>query len=155
MLSRKNYINIKTTYPISLTFFSSFLSSDFRVFIFCVFCISSNKRSSHRKCSVKKGALRNFAKFTWKHPCQSLFLIMLQAYTFFIEHLRTTASVTNGISSGICLPFKSRHVELFCKIVIQLFSTGIFLGFLSRGSPCNFTEQLVFLHRFECLLPIT
>ena len=36
-------------------------------------------RSSHRRCSVKKGVLRNFAKFTGKHPCQSLFLIKLQA----------------------------------------------------------------------------
>ena len=34
-------------------------------------------RSSHRRCSVctvKKGVLRNFAKFTGKHLCQSLFL---------------------------------------------------------------------------------
>ena len=31
-------------------------------------------RSSHRRCSVRKGVLRNFAKFTWKHLCQSLFL---------------------------------------------------------------------------------
>ena len=30
-------------------------------------------RSSHRKCSVKKGALRNFAKFTGKNLCQKLF----------------------------------------------------------------------------------
>ena len=30
-------------------------------------------RSSHRKCSVIKGVLRNFAKFTGKHLCQSLF----------------------------------------------------------------------------------
>ena len=29
--------------------------------------------SSHQRCSVKKGALRNFAKFTGKHLCQSLF----------------------------------------------------------------------------------
>ena len=26
-------------------------------------------RSSHRRCSVKKGVLRNFAKFTGKHLC--------------------------------------------------------------------------------------
>ena len=26
-----------------------------------------------RRCSVKKGVLRNFEKFTGKHPCQSLF----------------------------------------------------------------------------------
>ena len=30
-------------------------------------------RSSHPRCSVKKGVLRNFAKFTGKHLCQSLF----------------------------------------------------------------------------------
>ena len=35
-------------------------------------------RSSHRKCSVKKVVLRNFAKFTGKHLCQRLFLIKLQ-----------------------------------------------------------------------------
>ena len=31
-------------------------------------------RCSHQKCSVKKGVLKNFAKFTGKHLCQSLFL---------------------------------------------------------------------------------
>ena len=30
-------------------------------------------RSRHRRCSVRKGVLRNFAKFTGKHLCQSLF----------------------------------------------------------------------------------
>ena len=30
-------------------------------------------RSSHRRCSVKNGVLRNFVKFTEKHLCQSLF----------------------------------------------------------------------------------
>ena len=29
--------------------------------------------SSHQRCSVKKGVLRNFTKFTGKHLCQSLF----------------------------------------------------------------------------------
>ena len=28
--------------------------------------------SSHRRCSVKKGVLKNFAKFTGKHLCPSL-----------------------------------------------------------------------------------
>ena len=36
-------------------------------------------RSSHWRCSVRKGVIRNFAKFTGKHKCQSLFLITLQA----------------------------------------------------------------------------
>ena len=30
-------------------------------------------RSSHQRCSVRKGVLRNFAKYTGKHLCQSLF----------------------------------------------------------------------------------
>ena len=30
-------------------------------------------RSSHQRCSVTNGVLRNFAKFTGKHLCQSLF----------------------------------------------------------------------------------
>ena len=29
-------------------------------------------KSSHQRCSVKKGVLRNFAKYTGKHLCQSL-----------------------------------------------------------------------------------
>ena len=32
-----------------------------------------NNRNSYRECSVKNVALRNFAKFTGKHLCQSLF----------------------------------------------------------------------------------
>ena len=75
-------------------------------------------RSSHRKCSVRKDVLRNFAKLAGKHLCRSLFfnkVADLQAYsfikkrlqhrrfpaksmkvfknTYFEEHLRTTASV--------------------------------------------------------------
>ena len=33
----------------------------------------SHYRSSHRRCSERKGVLSNFAKFTGKHLCQSLF----------------------------------------------------------------------------------
>ena len=42
-----------------------------------LWCSSSKCRSSHQRCSVKKGVLRNFEKFTEKHLCQSLFLIKL------------------------------------------------------------------------------
>ena len=34
---------------------------------------SSTSRSSHQRCSTKKGALKNLAKFTGKHLRQSLF----------------------------------------------------------------------------------
>ena len=35
--------------------------------------ISIPFKSSHQRCSMKKGVLRNFTKFTEKHLCQSLF----------------------------------------------------------------------------------
>ena len=35
--------------------------------------IDHSSRSSHQICSLKNGVLRNFAKFTGKHLCQSLF----------------------------------------------------------------------------------
>ena len=77
-------------------------------------------RSSQQRCSMKKGVLRNFTKFTGKHLCQSLFFnkvaglrpeacnfikkeTLAQVFscefceisknTFFTEHLWTTASV--------------------------------------------------------------
>ena len=47
-------------------------------------------RSSHRRCSVRKGVLRNFAKFTGKYLCQSF----VSKNTLFTEYLRATASVS-------------------------------------------------------------
>ena len=49
-------------------------------------------RSSHQRCSMKKGVLRNFTKFTGKHLCRSL---------FFTEHLWTTASEFPRMSSEL------------------------------------------------------
>ena len=42
-----------------------------------------------QRCSVKKGVIRNFAKFTWKHLCQSFFFNKVAGLgnTFFTEHL--------------------------------------------------------------------
>ena len=39
-------------------------------FFFC----GATLRSIHRRCSVRKGVLGNFARFTGKHLCQSVFL---------------------------------------------------------------------------------
>ena len=35
--------------------------------------LTATIRSTHQRCSMKKGVLRNFTKFTGKHLCQSLF----------------------------------------------------------------------------------
>ena len=55
-------------------------------------------RSSHQRCSIKKGVLKNFAKFTENTCCQSLFfnkvvgLSPIFINTFFTKHLRPSAS---------------------------------------------------------------
>ena len=48
------------------SFILSFMKSSLTVILYLI-------RSSQRMCSVRKGVLRNFAKFTGKHLCQSLF----------------------------------------------------------------------------------
>ena len=77
-------------------------------------------KSRHQRCSVRKGVPRNFAKFTEKHLCQSLFFnkvaggacnfikkeTLAQVFscefceisknTFFTEHLWMTASGINS-----------------------------------------------------------
>ena len=39
-------------------------------------------RSSHQRCSLKIGVLKNFAKFTGKHSCQSLFFNKVVGFLF-------------------------------------------------------------------------
>ena len=39
-------------------------------------------RNSHQMCSLKKGVLRNFAKFTGKHQCQSFFFNKVAGQAF-------------------------------------------------------------------------
>ena len=58
---------IMITYPISSNSCKKISLQCCRLYNFPSF------RSSHWRCSVRKGVLRNFAKFTWKHPWQSPF----------------------------------------------------------------------------------
>ena len=51
-----------------------------------------NVRSSHQRCSVKKDALRNVAKFTGKQLCQSLFFNKFLRTPPLTEHLRAIVS---------------------------------------------------------------
>ena len=100
----------------------------FYFYSFCVFIslfLFSWYRSSHQKCSIKKGVLRNFTEFTGNHLCQSLFfkkvaglrpatllknkpwhkrfLVNFAKFlrTPFLEHLWTTASC--GSTHWFCL----------------------------------------------------
>ena len=55
------------TYPISINLCKKYFLQCYRL------CNFSSFRSSHWRCSVTKGVLRNFPKFTGKHLWQNLF----------------------------------------------------------------------------------
>ena len=101
-------------------------------------------RSSHRRCSVKKGVPRNFAKFTGKYLCQSLFFnkvaikkeTLSQVFfcdfceisrnTFFQNTLWTTASVY------------IKNVEPTTKFAPK---TAFYLMKNTNNSPTNFSTN--------------
>ena len=61
-------------------------------------CVYNINRSSHRRCSLKKSVPKNFANFTGKHLCRSLFnKVAVLRDTYFEEHLWATASICNEI----------------------------------------------------------
>ena len=49
-----------------------FFSFHFHSFLVLTCCLRSSENSEAQRCSVRKGVLRNFAKFTGKYLCQSL-----------------------------------------------------------------------------------
>ena len=53
-------------------------------------------RSSHLRCYIKKAVLKNFAIFTWKHVCWSLFLIKLPDF-------RPATSLERDSNTGVFL----------------------------------------------------
>ena len=60
----KSFSKLTTIFLTTQSAIRSHSSEDLLFFLPC--------RSSHQRCSIKKGPLKNFAKFTWKHLCQSL-----------------------------------------------------------------------------------
>ena len=70
-------------------------------------------RSSHQKCSMKKGVLRNFGKFKGKHLCYSLCFNKVADLLY--EHLRTTAS-----SDIIYLKYKFEQIDPRIKATLNL-----------------------------------
>ena len=72
------------------------------VFVKELFSLTWSLQKQPPELLCKKGVLRNFAKFTGKHLCQRPVFTLAQVFscefckisknTFFIEHLRATAS---------------------------------------------------------------
>ena len=81
----------------------------------------SRDRSSHRRCSVRKGVLRNFTKFTGKHLCQSLFL--------------------NGVARPATILKKGLWHRCFPVNFVKLLRTP-FLQSTSGGCFCIFDDSI-------------
>ena len=65
-------------------------------------------RSSHWRCSIKKGVLTNFVNFTGKHLSWNLFLIKLQAFETATLLKRNS---NTGFSCQVCEILKNTYLE--------------------------------------------
>ena len=75
-----------------------------RVWLVEILLIAS-VRSSHRRCSVRKVVLRNFAKFTGKHLCQSLFnKVAGPSFNFIAKHLLSRTPLSASSDSAFKTP---------------------------------------------------
>ena len=76
------------------------------VFKICLKDFFKTSRSSHRRCSVRKGVLKNLAKFTRKHQCQGLFFnrVFIKketlAQAFFCEFCEISKNTFSQNTSG-------------------------------------------------------
>ena len=59
-------------------------------------------RSSHWRCSIKKGVLRNFAKSTGKHLCQTLFFNKIAGLRPLLKHFIKKESLAQIFSCEFC-----------------------------------------------------
>ena len=76
-------------------------------------------KSSRSKMFFKIGVLKNFAIFTGKHMCKSLFLIKLKACNF----------------------IKKRLQKVFCRTFLNLFLRTPILKSISIGCFCNKSNE--------------
>ena len=67
----------------------------------------TGSKSSHRRCSIKKAVLKNFAIFKGKHLTWSLFLINLQAW----RSATLKKTPTQLFSFEFCEIFKNTYSE--------------------------------------------
>ena len=120
----------------------------------------SLSRSSHRRCFVRKGVLRNFVKLTGKQLCKSLYfnkvacrLVTLLKKrlrqrcfpvnfakflrtSFLIKHLWATASISHSVISCIYLNINNFLLaEVFCNciwVLLEFFCLKIGAGVVQR-----------------------
>ena len=73
-------LTLEVPFRYIISFFGSINFQCMSSLVYPVYC---QKQPSEQRCSVKKGALKDFVNFIGKHLCWSLFSIKLQAWQLF------------------------------------------------------------------------
>ena len=108
-----------------------------KIYIVKVFVVY---RSSHRRSSIKKGVLKNFAKFTGKHPCQSSFFNKVVGWD--TEH----RSFPVNCRKFLKIPFYRTAASLFIYLYLFFFPIGKLLPF-SKDHPYFWESSIPLLRR--------
>ena len=87
---------------------------------------TANYRSSHQRCSINKGVLRDFKKFTGKHLCQSLFFdkvagLRLWHRCFIVNFAKCLRKPFLQNTSGRLIPNLSQKFNLSKRAVLVKF----------------------------------
>ena len=86
-------------------------------------------RSNHRRCSVKKGVLKNFSKFIGKHLCWSLFLNKITGWGL---HFIKKETPTQVLSCEFCEIFKNTFFHWTPPVVASDKRTFILQSFIQH-----------------------
>ena len=97
------------------------------MFHFSLISYRYNFRSSHRRCSLKKSILKNFANFTGKHMSWRLFLIRLQAWGLKLYWKETA---TQMLSCKICEILKNIYFEERLRTTVTVISKSWMHSFI-------------------------
>ena len=115
-----------------------------------------NSRSSHQRCSIEKGVLKNLAIFTGKHLCWSLLLIDLRGPATFLKRDSNTPGyfpVNNVKFLGILILIKICEQMLlpFLLFTVNISSLGLISVLNSIGLLQWFSSRFKELS-FGCLV---
>ena len=110
-------------------------------------------RSSHRKCSKKKGALKNFGKFTGKHLCHSVFFnkfCKTFKRIYFEEHLWTAATDEDSNKSypSMVAPPQILKYSIIMHQIIHSSDTSWLLNLLLKWLPICGNDYLAFYKEY-------
>ena len=112
--------------------------------------LSDQRRSSHRRCSVRKDVYQNFAKFTGKHLRQSLFFNKAAGISNFIKN-EALAQVFS------CEFYEISNNNFFTKHFRWLLLSGILLNNLMENYVLcllisTFTKNSFFESKSRCCI---